>query len=231
MTTQTAPPSAEAKKRRGLPVWLETSLVVVVAVFVSLIIKTFFVQMFWVPSGSMEPLLTRHDRILVEKWSYWNSPIERGDVVVFNDPGGKWLEGEIPEKLNVVQSALSKVGLYPTGGHLVKRVIGVGGDRVVCCDTQGRITVNGVPLDEKNYIMKGAEPSSIPFHITVPPGRLWVMGDNRDNSEDSRFHRGLPGGGTVPVSDVVGKVWAIVWPFGRASFVHTPATFANPKLQ
>ena len=95
----------------------------------------------------------------------------------------------------------------------------------------GRITVNGVPLDEKNYIMKGAEPSSIPFHITVPPGRLWVMGDNRDNSEDSRFHRGLPGGGTVPVSDVVGKVWAIVWPFGRASFVHTPATFANPKLQ
>jgi signal peptidase I len=221
-----------AKSRRSLPVWAETILLLVLALIVSAIVKTFFVQMFFVPSGSMRPLFIEDDRILVEKVSYWgNNPVQRGDVVVFDDPGGRWLGAEGAQKLTPVQKALSEVGLYPTGGHLVKRVIGVGGDHVKCCDSKGRVTVNGVPLDEKSYIAKGASPSDRPFDVRVPKGRLWVMGDNRGNSEDSRFHQDLPGGGTVPEKDVVGKVWAIVWPLDRMKRLHEPGTFENPQLQ
>jgi len=229
MTTREG--GAAVTKRRSLPVWAETVLLLVVALVVSAIVKTFFVQMFFVPSGSMRPLFVDDDRILVQKISYWNGPVKRGDVVVFDDPGGRWLGVEGAPRLSPVQKALSEVGLYPTGGHLVKRVIGVGGDRVVCCDKQGRVTVNGVPLSEKSYIMRGATPSDRPFDVTVPKGRLWVMGDNRANSEDSRYHQDLPGGGTVPEKDVVGKVWAIVWPFDRAHRLAEPRTFENPKLQ
>jgi signal peptidase I len=229
MTTRKG--GAAAAKRRSLPVWAETVVLLVLALVVSAIVKTFFVQMFFVPSGSMRPLFVDDDRILVQKISYWNGPVQRGDVVVFDDPGGRWLGVEGAPRLSPVQKALSEVGLYPTGGHLVKRVIGVGGDRVVCCDKDGRVTVNGVPLSEKSYIMKGASPSDRPFDVTVPKGRLWVMGDNRPNSEDSRYHQDLPGGGTVPEKDVVGKVWAIVWPFDRAHRLAEPGTFENPKLQ
>jgi signal peptidase I len=229
MTTREG--GAAVTKRRSLPVWAETVVLLVLALVVSAIVKTFFVQMFFVPSGSMRPLFVDDDRILVQKISYWNDPVKRGDVVVFDDPGGRWLGVEGAPRLSPVQKALSEVGLYPTGGHLVKRVIGVGGDRVRCCDKQGRVTVNGVPLSEKSYIMRGATPSDRPFDVTVPKGRLWVMGDNRANSEDSRYHQDLPGGGTVPEKDVVGKVWAIVWPFGRAHRLAEPRTFENPKLQ
>ena len=215
---------------RTLPVWGETILLLVVALVLSAIVKTFFVQMFFVPSGSMEPLFIDNDRILVQKVSYWAGDVHRGDVVVFDDPGGRWLGSEGVPRLGPMQKALSEVGLYPTGGHLVKRVIGVGGDHVACCDSRGRVTVNGVPLTEGSYIMRGAAPSDSRFDVTVPPGKLWVMGDNRDNSADSRVHRDLPGGGTVPVGDVVGKVWAIVWPLGRAHLLHEPATFKNPAL-
>jgi signal peptidase I len=218
------------RRSRSLPLWAETILLLVVALLVSAVVKTFFVQMFFVPSGSMRPLFVDDDRIVVQKMSYWAGDVSRGDVVVFDDPGGRWLGSEGVPRLTPVQKALSEVGLYPTGGHLVKRVIGIGGDHVVCCDKRGRVTVNGVPLDEKSYIMPGSAPSDRRFDITVPKGRLWVMGDNRGNSEDSRFHQDLPGHGTVPVNDVVGKVWAIVWPFGRAHLVHEPRTFDNPKL-
>jgi signal peptidase I len=222
--------AAAVKKRRSLPVWAETVVLLVLALVVSAIVKTFFVQMFFVPSGSMRPLFVDDDRILVQKISYWGGDVRRGDVVVFDDPGGQWLGTEGVPRLSPVQKVLSEVGLYPTGGHLVKRVIGVGGDRVMCCDTQGRVTVNGVPLSEKSYIMRGADPSDRRFDVTVPKGRIWVMGDNRANSEDSRYHQDLPGGGTVPVEDVVGKVYAIVWPFDRAHRLREPVTFENPKL-
>jgi signal peptidase I len=229
--TTTEPAVGRSRRRRSLPVWVETIVLLVLALVVSAIVKTFFVQMFFVPSGSMRPLFVEDDRILVQKVSYWHGDVHRGDVVVFDDPGGRWLGAEGTARLTPVQKLLSDVGLYPTGGHLVKRVIGIGGDHVVCCDKNGRVTVNGVPLKEQSYVIKGAAPSDRPFDVRVPPGRLWVMGDNRSNSEDSRFHQDLPGGGTVPADDVVGKVWAIVWPVGRAHLLHEPPTFENPKLR
>lgn len=215
------------RNRRRIPGWLELVLLLVLALALSVGVKTFLVQMFFVPSESMEPLFVDNDRILVQKVSYWRGDVERGDVVVFEDRG-HWLP-TVPV-LNPVQRALSTIGLYPTGGHLVKRVIGVGGDRVRCCDTQGRVTVNGVPLEEGSYIKPGTRPSERPFDVTVPKGRLWVMGDNRSNSEDSRFHMDLPGNGTIDADSVVGKVWLIVWPAGRWRHVTRPATFEQPKL-
>jgi len=227
----TAPDVPESGTRgRRVPMWAETVLLLVLALLVSAVVKTFFVQMFFVPSGSMNPLFVDDDRILVEKVSYWAGGVHRGDVVVFDDPGGRWLGSEGAPELSGMQKALSVIGLYPTGGHLVKRVIGIGGDRVACCDKAGRLTVNGVPLKERSYIAQDASPSDRRFDITVPEGRLWVMGDNRPNSEDSRFHQELPGRGTVPEGDVVGKVWAIVWPFDRAHVLDEPSTFENPAL-
>lgn len=228
--TTTAPAETRAAGRR-VPLWLETILLLALALAVSAVVKTFFVQMFFVPSGSMNPLFVKDDRILVEKWSYWDdSVVERGDVVVFADPGGRWLGsvGDLP--LNPVQSVFARIGLYPTGGHLVKRVIGIGGDRVMCCDTKGRVTVNGVPLQEKDYILDGLSPSDRAFDVKVPRERLWVMGDNRTNSEDSRFHQDLEGGGTIPEDGVVGKVWTIVWPLDRFNVLDRPPTFGNPDL-
>jgi len=217
------------KKKRQIPAWLEFIGLLVVAVTIAVVIKAFFVQMFFVPSTSMRPLFVKEDRILVQKVSYWTGDVHRGDVIVFADPGGQWL-GQTEPALNPVQKALAAVGLYPTGGHLVKRVIGIGGDHVVCCDKLGRIRVNGVPLEEQDYILKGTKPSDMDFDITVPDNSLWVMGDNRMNSEDSRYHQTLPGGGSVPVDNVVGKVWAIVWPAGRMTLIQRPSTFDNPQF-
>lgn len=226
-----APRQQSAK--RSMPLWLETVVLLVVALALAVIIKSFFVQAFYIPSPSMEPQFVKNDRILVEKVSYWGSGTpQRGDIIVFKDPGG-WLSAdEDSTASNPVTKALSAVGLYPTGGHLVKRVIGVGGDRVICCDTRGRITVNGTPLDESAYLPPGTKPSLTKFDVRVPQGHLWVLGDNRGNSCDSRCHMGSPGGGFVPDDLVVGKVFALVWPFGRAQFIHRPSDFsgiANPK--
>jgi signal peptidase I len=233
MTTAATEPEAKSTtkaKRRTIPLWAETAILLALALVISALVKTFFVQMFFVPSGSMRPLFVNDDRILVQKMSYWEGDVERGDVVVFADPGGEWLGPEGHLQLNGVQQALSKIGLYPTGGHLVKRVVGIGGDTVKCCDKRDRVTVNGVPLDEKDYILEGHPPSDKEFEVEVPEGRLWVMGDNRSNSEDSRFHQDLEGGGTIPESAVVGKVWAVVWPASRFERVETPNTFLNPAL-
>jgi signal peptidase I len=122
------------------------------------------------------------------------------------------------------------VGLWPTGGHLVKRVIGVSGDTVACCDARNRVTVNGEALDESDYLAEGAQPSEVEFSEKVPDDRLWVMGDNRQSSEDSRAHIGEPGGGFVPVEDVVGKVLWVVWPADRRDLVERPETYDNPSL-
>lgn len=202
------------QKRKPLPLWQETILLVVVALVLALVVKTFLVQAFWIPSGSMEDTLQIDDRILVQKVSYWTGEPERGDVVVFDDPGD-WLGPQAEEDLGPVQKALSIFGLYPSGGQLVKRVIGVGGDTIVCCDAQGRLQVNGTSIDEP-YVKNPDATASQRFRVKVPEGRLWLMGDNRDNSQDSRAHMGGPGGGFVKTDAVVGKSWGIVWPLGRA---------------
>jgi signal peptidase I len=210
-------------ERKRLNWWQETIVLLGLALLTSIVVKAFLMQMFFVPSASMRPQLVEQDRILVEKISTWDGQVDRGDVVVFADPGG-WL-GATPEPTGF-QEFLSLVGLYPEGGHLVKRVIAVGGDRVVCCEKQGRLTVNGVPLDEGDYLRNGVKPSLKQFDVKVPEDAIWVMGDNRSNSQDSRFHMGEPGGGTVPLDNVVGKVWAIVWPTDRLEVLQTPPTFA-----
>lgn len=201
-----------------------------IALVLAIVIKAFFMQAFYIPSASMNDTLIENDRILVQKVSYWGSGTpQRGDVVVFSDPGG-WLdpsESRVPG--NPVARVLEAFGLYPTGGHLVKRVIGVGGDEVKCCDSRGRITVNGVPLNEASYLAAGAQPSLIDFDVKVKPGYVWVQGDNRANSADSRVHLGDPGGGQVPADDVVGKVFAVVWPLSHAKLMHTPATFDSVR--
>ena len=211
-----------------MPLWQETILLLGLALVLALIIKSLFVQAFYIPSPSMEPLFIKNDRILVQKVSYWGgSSPSRGDIVVFEDPGGWLNEAETTTPQGPVTKIMEKVGLYPTGGHLVKRVIGIGGDRVVCCDAKGRITVNGKALNEKEYLPKGTAPSQIKFDRTIPKNHLWMMGDNRSFSYDSRGHMGGPGGGFVPEDLVVGKVFVLIWPWKRAEFIHRPATFED----
>ena len=218
---------ASRKERRSMPVWQESLLLLGIALTLAIVIKAFFVQAFYIPSGSMRDTLVTNDRILVQKVSYWGGEPERGDVVVFADPGG-WLDpGEVRTADNVLTKGLEMIGLYPTGGHLVKRVIGVGGDNVRCCTKKGKLVVNGQPLEEEDYLFPGVKPSLVKFNIDVPAGRLWVMGDNRPNSGDSRLHLGDPGGGTVAVEDVVGKVFSVVWPLSNAKVLRRPATFED----
>ena len=211
-----------------MPLWQETILLLGLALVLALIIKSLFVQAFYIPSPSMEPLFIKNDRILVQKVSYWGgSTPSRGDIVVFKDPGGWLNEADTTTPQGPITKIMEKVGLYPTGGHLVKRVIGVGGDRVVCCDAKGRITVNGKALNEKAYLPKGTAPSQIKFDRNIPKGHLWMMGDNRSFSYDSRGHMGGPGGGFVSEDLVVGKVFTLIWPWKRAEFIHRPGTFED----
>jgi signal peptidase I len=210
-------------KKRQLPVWQESILLVLTAMVMAVVVKTFFLQAFYIPSESMEPTMLVDDKILVQKVSYWGGEPKRGDIVVFDDPGG-WLGPEESKRAsNPLQGALEKVGLFPTGGHLIKRVIGVGGDKVVCC-TDGKLTVNGVALDEP-YVKDESATKDQTFSVKVGEGYLWVMGDNRGNSSDSRAHQGDPGGGQVAVDSVVGKAWVRVWPLGRAGIIRKPDTF------
>jgi signal peptidase I len=224
----TATGQPPAQPTRGTPWWQETLILVGSALILALIIKTFFVQAFYIPSGSMENTLQINDRILVQKVSYWFGQPQRGDIVVFDDPDN-WLgeeDGTTPS--NPVTKALSFIGLYPSGGHLVKRVIGVGGDHVKCHD--GIVFVNGVALHESSYVTLSSTACTGIWSVVVPSDHLWVLGDNRDNSADSRAHIGDPGGGFIPVDDVVGKVFVTVWPIDRWRFFHRPKTFANPAL-
>jgi signal peptidase I len=215
--------------KRQMPVWQESLLLVVTALVMAIIVKAFFVQAFYIPSESMEPGLLVNDKILVQKASYWFGEPQRGDVVVFDDPGG-WLdENSSVTATNPLQKALELIGLFPTGGHLIKRVIGVGGDHIVCCDTQGRLMINGTAIDEPYTLATPGAASEQKFDVKVPAGHIWVMGDNRGNSADSRVHLGDPGGGFVDVHQVVGKAWLRVWPVDRIGFNHDPQAFANVK--
>jgi signal peptidase I len=218
--------TATATRRPPKPWWLEALLLVGVALVLAVVVKAFLVQAFYIPSASMNDTLVVDDRILVQKVSYRFGGPHRGDVVVFADPGG-WLDPSDSSAPGPVVAVLEKIGLYPAGGHLVKRVIGIGGDQVKCCDSEGRVSVNGVPLDERSYLAAGEKPSTIPFDVTVEKGYVWVQGDNRSSSADSRVHLGDPGGGQVPTEDLVGKVAAVVWPLGHATTLPAPATFGS----
>ncbi|MDI3406078.1 signal peptidase I [Streptomyces cavernicola] len=221
--------------------WKELPLLIGIALLLALLIKTFLVQAFSIPSDSMQDTLQQGDRVLVDKLTPWfGSEPERGEVVVFHDPGN-WLKGEPTPKPNVLQQALSFIGLMPSAEEkdLIKRVVGVAGDTVECNGT-GPLKVNGKALNERDYVSHSfgeirATPCSDDdqggqFKVTVPEGKIWVMGDNRQNSLDSRYHQQDPGGGFVPVDNVVGRAFVKAWPINRWGTLPVPDTFDQPGL-
>lgn len=236
MTTEsaTAQPSRESSarssRRKGWLLFLrDVVLIILIALLVSFLVKTFVVRSFYIPSGSMKNTLQEDDRILVDELIPRFTGYERGDVVVFRDPGG-WLPPSIraprPPFVEGVDWLLSLVGLTApdSDDHLIKRIIGLPGDRVVCCNSLGQITVNGVPIDESEYLSLPAgdsKASELAFDIVVPEGHLWVLGDNRNQSKDSRYNQDQPGQGFVPLDNVVGRAFLITWPFDRFGTIDT----------
>ncbi|MFF4762162.1 signal peptidase I [Streptomyces sp. NPDC001292] len=220
--------SSEAGKPRSF--WKELPILIGIALVLALLIKTFLVQAFSIPSDSMQNTLQRGDRVLVDKLTPWfGSEPERGEVVVFHDPDD-WLAGEPAARPNALQTVLSWIGLMPSAEEkdLIKRVIGVGGDTVECKNT-GPLLVNGQPLDEP-YVYPGNTPCSVDdqggqFTVHVPEGYIWVMGDHRQNSRDSRYNQSDKNHGMVPVKDVVGRAIVKAWPINRWGTLPVPETF------
>ncbi|MBG6107048.1 signal peptidase I [Frigoribacterium sp. CG_9.8] len=229
-------------RSRGVKLFLrDIVLIVVAAVIISVGIKAFLIRSFYIPSGSMENTLQIDDRIIVNELVPRMFPVQHGDVVVFTDPGG-WLPPQTTVQRNGfvagVDWVLSVVGLSApdSNDHLVKRVIGLPGDTVTCCNAFGQMTVNGIPLVETylklpNGVTKVAAKD---FSVTVPKNSLWVMGDNRYNSEDSRAHAATPSKGFVPMDQVVGRAFLISWPTSHWTWlddypdVFGGVTAANP---
>jgi signal peptidase I len=201
----------------------EFPILVVVALALSIVIKTFLVQFFFIPSGSMENTLQINDRVAVNKLPVIGKSINRGDVVVFRDPDN-WLpepySADQNKVIEMVKDALVAVGVLPNPAkqYLVKRVIGIAGDNVECCSEGKKLMINGIEIDEP-YIFAGNVASESNFNVTVPAGKLWVMGDHRGASSDSRFHQDDINNGMVPTAKVTGKVIGIIWPFKNLGFV------------
>ncbi|QDZ16534.1 signal peptidase I [Humibacter ginsenosidimutans] len=224
--------SARGRRRSRLLLLRDLAIIIVAALLVSFLVKTFLVRSFYIPSGSMENTLQINDQILVNELEPGLVPIHRGDVVVFTDPGG-WLQPD-EEKTNTtpIEWVLSVIGLAApdSNNHLVKRVIGLPGDHVSCCNALGQLEVNGSPLVEPYAVIPpgDTDAASVTFDVTVPKGELWVMGDNRYHSQDSSLNQGLPGHGFVPESDVVGRAFVITWPIGHWSWLGDyPDTFRS----
>ena len=201
----------------------EFPILVVVALIVSLLIKTFLVQFFYIPSGSMENTLQIKDRVAVNKIPFISRSIHRGDIVVFRDPAN-WLSepftSESPFVVEKIREGLVALGVLPNPAkqYLVKRVVGIGGDRVICCNKNKKLTINGKESTEP-YIFEGNDPSDLNFDVTVPAGKIWVMGDHRGASADSRYHQEDINKGFVPISKVSGRVFAVIWPFKNITYV------------
>lgn len=218
-------PAGEARGRgagrRALAGLRELVIVLTLALVFSFVVKTWLVQAFYIPSGSMENTLLVGDRVIVNKLSPRFTPLKRGEIVVFEDPGN-WLPPQPPTAqgpvLDLLHRGLVSIGLAPASeDHLIKRLIGLPGDHVVCCSADQKLTVNGVEVEESGYLKPGDVPSSVAFDITVPAGKVWVMGDHRSDSEDSRFHdpNGDGKGGSVPLDLVTGRAMVRVWPLAR----------------
>jgi signal peptidase I len=219
------------KRRRSF--WRELPVLIVVALVLALVIKAFAIQAFYIPSASMENTLDIGDRVLINKIVYHLRPIHRGDIIVF-DGTGSWDFDTPTGSSNIFSKAVDEleglVGISHDSSIYIKRVIGVPGDHVACCNAAGRVTVNGVPLSEGSYLFPRNVPSTQKFSITVPAGNLWVMGDHRLVSYDSRGHQGDPGGGSIPESAVLGRAFVVIWPPSRWGFLNIPATFEQPQL-
>ena len=229
--------SETRRKKRGVGLFLRDLVIIfVVALLISFMIKTFLIRSFYIPSGSMEQTLLLNDRIIVNQLQPGMFPVEHGDVVVFRDPGG-WLPPQLPVEQNAIVAGidwiLSVVGLSApdSNDHLIKRVIGLPGDHVVCCNALGQMSVNGVPLSEEPYVSLPpgeTEVSKDDFDVVVPADSLWVMGDNRYNSKDSRYNGTTPGNGFVPMDNVVGRAFVISWPLNRWGWLDDyPAVFSG----
>ncbi|MET0885875.1 MAG: signal peptidase I [Mycetocola sp.] len=212
--------SRRRTRQKGALLFLRDILIIfVVALLVSFLVKTFLVRSFYIPSASMEQTLQIDDRILVNELVPDLVTLERGDVVVFRDPGG-WLgptpEPDAPPLTVAADWVLSLIGLSASDSddHLIKRLIGLPGDHVVCCNALGQMSVNDVPLSEPYVTLQPGttDVSKVAFDVVVPNNSLWVMGDNRYNSRDSRYNREQPGNGFVPVDNVVGRAFVISWP-------------------
>jgi len=201
----------------------EFPILVVVALIVSLLIKTFLVQFFYIPSGSMENTLQIKDRVAVNKIPFISRSIHRGDIVVFRDPAN-WLSepftSESPFVVEKIREGLVAVGVLPNPAkqYLVKRVVGIGGDRVICCNKNKKLTINGKESTEP-YIFEGNDPSDLNFDVTVPAGKIWVMGDHRGASADSRYHQDDINKGMVPLNRLTGRVVAVIWPFKNLKII------------
>lgn len=222
----------DAKEHAHRSFWKELPLLIGIALLLALLIKTFLLQAFSIPSASMQNTLQMGDRVLVDKLTPWfGSEPERGEVVVFHDPAD-WLSGQPTPEPNIFQQVLSKIGLMPDASEkdLIKRVIAIGGDTVEC-KKGGPVVVNGKELDEP-YIYPGNTPcDDAPFGpITVPKGKIWVMGDHRQNSEDSRYHQQDSTKGFVPVDKVVGRAVVVAWPVTRWATLPVPDTFDQPGI-
>lgn len=215
----------DAERRGGLASFLrETAIVVGLSLLIATLVRAFLVQAFLIPSESMQETLEVGDRVLVSKISLRFDDVHRGDVVVFKDPDN-WLTTPAEEGSGVgnqVKQVFEWLGVLPddSEGHLIKRVIAVGGDAVECCGDNGKLIVNGVPVEESAYLFPGDEPSTDKIEkVKVPEGELFVMGDHRSNSGDSRYN------GTVAEDLVVGRAFAVVWPISRWDGLSRPDAF------
>jgi len=204
----------------------------VVAAALTLLVKAFVVQVYRIPSASMENTLQVGDRVLVNKLVYHFRGIARGDIVVFSGQDSWGPDAPPPASNGFVRlwdDVLSTVGLDSGQTYYIKRVIGLPGDKVACC-THGKVTVNGVPLTENSYLYPGDPPSFAFKAVTVPAGHLWVMGDHRADSDDSRYHTDDPGGGAIPENEVVGRAFLIIWPPSQLRDLPIPDTFSQAAL-
>lgn len=222
----------EARPRNAFLIFLRDLLVILLIAFlVSFVVKTFLVRSFYIPSGSMKDTLQVDDRILVNQLSPQLMPVDRGDVIVFTDPGG-WLTARAVTPPTTFEWILQQVGLLADTSeeYVIKRVIGLPGDTVECCNPRGQLSVNGTPIKEPYVLLPeaGAPVSKDDFSVEVPAGSYWVMGDNRYASKDSRYNRDTPGKGFVLEKEIVGRAFVINWPFSRFGWLGSyPESFAG----